>query len=241
MQELKTIEETPTAASPRQAKSDVGSADEHVPLLGVTTHNESTGHPSEHSQQWPASNRQLHGFGMQHHFEQLFENRSSPSQQPCPQTEMLVEPQPHEAQGSLEHAVSVPQFSQHSLTGSLPEGATMAHVSQSNGEGGGGSDGGTGRAQAAVAVVHGVSCERPDGKLLFQDVSFQVHPGQLLKLTAMGGSLNLVSADVGQCRGDGVGGRAQRLRQIQLGESTSRPMAHVSRPDQPSDAAAGKK
>ena len=29
----------------------------------------------------------------------------------------------------------------------------------------------------AVATVQGLSCQRPDGKLLFQDVSFAVHPG----------------------------------------------------------------
>ena len=68
------------------------------------------------------------------------------------------------------------------LTGSLQAGAAIAHESWVGGEGGGGSGGSSGRAQAAVAAVNGLTCERPDGKLLFQDVSFQVHPGQLLKL-----------------------------------------------------------
>lgn len=50
---------------------------------------------------------------------------------------------------------------------------------QAGGSGGIGSGTGGGGSNAAVAAVHGLSCERPDGKLLFQDVSFQVHPGQL--------------------------------------------------------------
>ena len=67
----------------------------------------------------------------------------------------------------------------------------MARESCSSGEADGGSGGYNGRAQAAVAAVHGLSCERPDGKLLFQDISFQVHPGQLLKFAAVGGCLQL--------------------------------------------------
>ena len=75
------------------------------------------------------------------------------------------------------------------LEGSLQEGAALAHGSHGgdctggtgdgSGTGGGSSGTGGGGSGAAVAAVHGLSCERPDGKLLFQDVSFQVHPGQL--------------------------------------------------------------
>lgn len=71
----------------------------------------------------------------------------------------------------------------------------MARESCSSGEADGGSGGYNGRAQAAVAAVHGLSCERPDGKLLFQDISFQVHPGQICCCgrvsAAVGGSLQL--------------------------------------------------
>ena len=56
------------------------------------------------------------------------------------------------------------------LTACLQEGAPVAD----------GPGGGAARPQAVVAAVHDLSCERPDGKLLFQDVSFQVRPGQLL-------------------------------------------------------------
>lgn len=237
MQELETIEGTPTAASSNQAKPDVTSADECVPLLGVTTFDETTADPSEHSQKQPPSSGRLHGSLMQHHthFEHQFEARSPPSSQPHHQTELLVEPQTHhQTKGSLQHTVSVPQLSQHSMsvpqqghntplqpslgqpqqpsftavssqeaagghqsnasTGSLQKGAAMAHESWVGLEGGGGSGRGNGRAQAAVAAVHGLTCERPDGKLLFQDVSFLVHPGQLLKLIAVAGFLQV--ADV---------------------------------------------
>lgn len=202
MQELETIEAAPTAASPHQAKFDIGSADEHVPLLGVTTHNEYTVRRSEHSQQQPASTKRRHGSLMQRHthFQRPSEIRSLPSPQQHPQTELLVEPQPqHQIPGPLEHAVSasqqwqhatsMPQLGQHASTGPSPERADMACESCSSGKADGGSGDDNGRAQAAVAAVHGVSCERPDGKLLFQDVSFQVHPGQLL--TAVGGCLQL--------------------------------------------------
>lgn len=65
------------------------------------------------------------------------------------------------------------------LEGPLQEGAALAHgLGGGDCSGGSGSGAGGGGSEVAVAAVYGLSCERPDGKLLFQDVSFQVHPGQ---------------------------------------------------------------
>ena len=222
VQELEALEGAPTTATSHQAKVSVISSDEHVPLLGVTTHIEQTAHPSEHSRPQPTSARQTHGSLTQHHIHPRLQTTPLSSRLHH-QTEGLFEAQPqHCATGSVEHAVSVPQHRQHSvfkpqqgqnallqpllgqpqqpssiagaspeaagrhqsdvLTGSLQEGAAMAHELCGSFEAGSGSGGGSER---AVAAVHGLSCERPDGKLLFQDVSFQVHPGQLLRLDAV--------------------------------------------------------
>ena len=141
----------------------------------------------------------------QHHATGLIEHAILPPQQwphavsvaqhrqhsvPMPQQEQnaLLQPllgqpqQPSSIASASQEAAG--RHQSNALTRSLQEGAAMAHESCGSVEAGGGSGGGSGR---AVAAVHGLSCERPDGKLLFQDVSFKVHPGQLLRLTAVRG------------------------------------------------------
>ncbi|KAL3160894.1 hypothetical protein ABBQ38_009286 [Trebouxia sp. C0009 RCD-2024] len=66
------------------------------------------------------------------------------------------------------------------------QSSTLMGVSSDEAGWPGGPPGG-GCPQPVVASVHDLGCERPDGKLLFQDVSFQVHPGEMVLVAGPSG------------------------------------------------------
>ena len=171
LQELQTLENLTPTSDTDEVGIDITAADEQVPLLGVRSCDpHSTPNTSQSSHQLqPLSTvgqPQHRHSALQHQLSSLFRQQELQQHQ---QQQQPQQQQPRKSHGADAQRVDSALHHSHPA---LQQDVSQQGLSDEQ-------DSSEVHPQA-VATAHDMSCLRPDGKVLFQHVSFQVHPGQMI-------------------------------------------------------------
>ena len=172
VQELQVLETSTPASDTHRAGFGSAAADERVPLLGFRScdpHYAPNTPESSHRQQPLSTAGQLHTSLSQLHSHPALQDQSTSLSR---QHELQQQQQQQQQQvprgvpgADAQQGDAALQHSHHALHQEF----SLSHAQDSGGV-----------RRQAVATAQDLSCLRPDGKLLFRHVSFQVHPGQMI-------------------------------------------------------------